>query len=259
MKLIQISDPHLFADESGSLLGVNTRESFLATLESISQNHQNIDAIVVTGDISQDYSEESYQFFVDQMNQFDCPVHCLAGNHDESERLKKFASSNNVTTKKTLDFPHWKLLLANTQVKGKVHGLVSSEEMQWLSQELSSSKTSSIVFTHHHPININADWIDRIGIKNGTEFTNLLDQYSQVKACGFGHVHQNLEISQGHLQYLAVPSTCIQFKQNSAEFAVTEELPGYREFNCHEDGTIKTRVHRIENFELTLDKTATGY
>lgn len=258
-ELIQISDPHLFADPQGSLLGVNTRDSFLATLTQIKLNHPDPDLIVVTGDISQDLSKESYQFFALAFSQFDCPVFCLAGNHDELELLESFAVNQQIKTEKSFHTEHWQLLLAHSQVEGEVFGMINEEEMKWLESELSANPNPTLVFTHHHPVYSNADWIDVLGIKNCEAFTHMLSQHQNVKACGFGHVHQALDIQQDHIRYLSVPSTCIQFKPNSKEFAVSEEKPGYRLYRCHTNGDFDTQVFRLHEFELTLDKTATGY
>ncbi len=258
-ELIQISDPHLFGDADRCLLGVNTRESFVATLEQVHRHHNKPDVIVITGDISQDLSKESYRFFSEAMSRFECPILCLAGNHDELESLQEFAVNQQIQMAKEFQTPHWQLLLAHSQIKGEVFGQINDEEMNWLSSKLSKNNKPSIIFTHHHPVHSNAAWIDVLGIKNCEEFTQMLSTHLNVKACGFGHVHQALDIQKDHIQYLSVPSTCIQFKPNSKEFAVSDEKPGYRVFRCQSDGTLNTQVYRLEDYELTLDKTATGY
>ena len=50
-------------------------------------NQQSPDLIVVTGDISQDDSRESYRAFAATMASFDCPVACFAGNHDDRDGM----------------------------------------------------------------------------------------------------------------------------------------------------------------------------
>ncbi len=258
-KLVQISDPHLFADANACLLGVNTRDSFLATLQSVKINHKDLDAIVVTGDISQDLSAESYRFFASQMESFDCPVLCLAGNHDEMGYLLEHLNSEQLHTSQAFQTRHWQILLAHSQVEGEVYGMINEQEMEWLKQKLDQNQKPTIVFTHHHPVYTDTDWIDVIGIKNCEEFTQMLASYSHVKACGFGHIHQAIAIEQEGVQYFSVPSTCVQFKAKSKNFAISDELPGYRLYEFSADGQIKSQVFRVENFELTLDKTATGY
>lgn len=258
-KLLQLSDTHLFADPAGSLVGVNTRNSFMSTLAQIKQNHKNIDAIVVTGDISQDLSAASYLFFAEQMEKFNCPILCIPGNHDEVDLLKRYVSSEKLRTGKKFQTNHWQVLLAHSQVKGEVFGAISSRELIWLERQISSNDKPTLVFTHHHPVSIKAQWLDLIGIKNSEELTKILSKHDNVKACGFGHVHQESITEQGGVDYYSVPSTCIQFKPKSNDFAVSNELPGYRIFHCSPCGSVTSQVHRVEDYKLTLDKSATGY
>lgn len=56
IKLIQITDTHLFAAEDGSLLSVNTADSFAAVVAAIGEEQVEFDAILATGDISQDHT-----------------------------------------------------------------------------------------------------------------------------------------------------------------------------------------------------------
>ncbi len=56
-RLIQISDIHLLADQQGELLGVKTEDSFQAVVHLLKQEKNNIDLILLSGDLSQDGSE----------------------------------------------------------------------------------------------------------------------------------------------------------------------------------------------------------
>ena len=56
VKVLQLTDCHLFADKNKDLLGVNTYKSFDAVLNAIKAQNFDYDFIAFTGDISQDYS-----------------------------------------------------------------------------------------------------------------------------------------------------------------------------------------------------------
>ena len=53
--LVQITDCHLFADESGMHHGVNVYQNLINVLNKIKQLEQ-VDVIVFTGDLTQDHS-----------------------------------------------------------------------------------------------------------------------------------------------------------------------------------------------------------
>ncbi len=56
VRILQITDTHLFAEKHETLLGVNTWESYQAVLEAIRAQQYEYDLIVATGDLAQDQS-----------------------------------------------------------------------------------------------------------------------------------------------------------------------------------------------------------
>ena len=69
LKVIQITDTHLFQDEVCSLQGMNTFSSFSIALDKIKEDHSKIDLIIVTGDIAQDHNLHTYRKFIEVMCQ----------------------------------------------------------------------------------------------------------------------------------------------------------------------------------------------
>ena len=61
IRILQITDTHLFAGKHESLLGVNTWSSYKAVLDAIIAQHRDYDLIIATGDLAQDHSIEAYQ------------------------------------------------------------------------------------------------------------------------------------------------------------------------------------------------------
>ena len=73
-------------------------------------------------------------------------------------------------------------------------------------------------------------------------------------------MHQEFEAERDGVKYLATPSTCLQFKTNSREFAIDPaHAPGYRCIELMADGKIKSWVVRIADFNPTYDLSARGY
>lgn len=52
VRILQITDTHLFAQKHEALLGVNTWESYQAVLEAIRPHQHEFDLIVATGDLA---------------------------------------------------------------------------------------------------------------------------------------------------------------------------------------------------------------
>lgn len=260
MKVLHISDPHLFADNTSTLLGVNTEESLQAVLNDVERRQIHPDLIIVTGDISQDYTPQSYQKFVDYLSGFNKPILSLAGNHDEKPKLERYLSNKPFSTTEQLITENWQLLMLNSHVAGKVHGHISDTEMQWLESCLvENSDLPTMIFTHHHPVPVGCDWLDKIGIDNGPHLVELLSRYPQVKQCAFGHVHQLSDTLHKNVWYRSVPSTCVQFKKHSTDFCASHEKPGYNLYHCSDNGQIKVESFRADRYLPSVNMAISGY
>lgn len=82
IRILQITDTHLFAGKHQSLLGVNTWSSFDAVLDAIAAQQRDYDLIIATGDLAQDHTVEAYQHFVAGIARLLKPCVWLPGNHD---------------------------------------------------------------------------------------------------------------------------------------------------------------------------------
>ncbi|HEY9030998.1 MAG TPA: 3',5'-cyclic-AMP phosphodiesterase [Kangiella sp.] len=260
MTVLHLSDPHLFADDQGSLLGVNTQESFCAVLDDIRTQAIDPDVIIVTGDISQDYSKASYQFFAEQMAKLGKPVFTLAGNHDEVGYLTSFLSQAPLFNHKQILTEHWQILMVSSHIEDQVHGHIDESELEWVRRCLEeNSDLPTMLYMHHHPVPVGSDWLDEIGISNKDEILELVTEHPQVKLCGFGHVHQFSEYKIDNAVYCSVPSTCVQFKRHSADFAASGETPGYAVYQCHADGVIDKQHYRVDHYLPNVNFAISGY
>ena len=60
--VLQVTDMHLYDDPQGTLLGVNTQDSFKQVLwDAINNKQRKPDLIVLTGDLVHDNSEAAYR------------------------------------------------------------------------------------------------------------------------------------------------------------------------------------------------------
>ena len=100
VRILQITDTHLFAEKHETLLGVNTWESYQAVLSAIHAENRACDLIVATGDLAQDQSSAAYQHFAEGIASFSAPCVWLPGNHDfqpamySSSRMRGFLRRN---------------------------------------------------------------------------------------------------------------------------------------------------------------------
>src|SRR5690606_6161012 len=87
MRLLQLTDSHLRAAADGALKGWRTRESLELALRAALAGEAAPDAILATGDLSQDGSAASYGHVRDLLGGLGVPVFCIPGNHDDPQTM----------------------------------------------------------------------------------------------------------------------------------------------------------------------------
>ncbi len=245
--LLQFTDTHLTADPQGTLKGVITRNS-LGSCVTMAQQHT-ASHVLLTGDLSHDASQESYQALQDIITSLNLPVSALAGNHDIEAQMKK--SLPNTWTTGECDVGSWKIILLNSSVPDEGYGYITKEEIKRTETIVSrTEKPNVLICLHHQPVPVGSTWIDNIMLQNPEPLFKLIDAYDTIKGILFGHVHQN-HLSQHHkVTIIGSPSTCIQFKSNSQQFELDNVAPAFRVIELHDNGEIDSEIVYLDKIPL---------
>ncbi|WP_221793045.1 3',5'-cyclic-AMP phosphodiesterase [Oceanobacter mangrovi] len=259
IRLLQLSDTHLNAPENGHLLGMKTLDSLRSVLDVVDLEHPVIDLVLVTGDLSQDGSVESYRHLRRELDRFESPCYWLPGNHDNQTNMDLVAADKQLRNR-VIKTPHWQIILLDTQVEGQVYGELAEAELWMLQQQLQAEPDlHTLIAFHHHPIAMGSRWIDTIGIRNSEALLALVNAYDNVRCLIWGHVHQASDQLIDGVRYLSTPSTCVQFEPHSKDFSVDRRSPGYRWLELYPDGRIETSVSRVDHIEFEVDYSVKGY
>jgi Icc protein len=98
---------------------------------------------------------------------------------------------------------------------------------------------------HHPPVLVGSDWVDKLALLSFIPFANLVERFEQIKLVVCGHVHQDYQTELFQATVVTTPSTSVQFKTNSKEFATEDLPPGFRIIDLHADGTVEMSVIRV--------------
>ncbi len=263
LRIVQLSDTHLFGNTQQKLLGLNTYESFSAVLRAVAKQQDSLDLLLVTGDLSHDGSKISYQRLADMVGMFNCPVLACPGNHDDAKMFKKAFKGHTVLTERALIIGNWQFILLNSQIPGRVEGYLPPQELNFLKKRLFAYPDHhTMVLFHHHPVFVGSKWLDQLGLRNSSELFNVVEKFKNIRAVVFGHAHQEFNglYKQG-IKLMGVPSTCIQFKRKSANFGLDLLPPGYRAFKLSQSGNIESKVWRSTNYDgfRSVEVKSPGY
>ncbi|MCT7951616.1 3',5'-cyclic-AMP phosphodiesterase [Ancylothrix sp. C2] len=255
----QLTDIHLFATPQQELVGFPTSESFLAVLQTLKELQPSPDLLLLTGDLSQDHTKESYQHLQQLISPLGIPTYWLPGNHDSLPFMDEVLTKFPFLPEKSFQQGNWNFILLNSGVPGYVHGYLSGSTLEWLDRQLSQLPPQpTLVSLHHPPFLVNSEWLDSSTLQNPEELFTVLARYPQVKLVLFGHIHQEFDREFQGIRYLASPSTCIQFKPKSEKFGLDVVEPGFRVLKLYPDGKVETRVERVA-FAGRFDLAAKGY
>lgn len=261
VRVLQITDTHLFAQKSETLLGVNTWNSYQAVLDAITAQQRPCDLIVATGDLAQDHTSEAYQHFAQGIAAFSAPCVWLPGNHDFQPAMFSALQDAGISpAKRVFCGDKWQILLLDSQVFGVPYGELSEYQLEWLERKLTATPdTFTLLLLHHHPLPAGCRWLDQHSLRNACELDMVLSRFPNVRSLLCGHIHQELDLDWNGRRLLATPSTCVQFKPHSANFTLDTVTPGWRWLELRADGTLTTQVERLAGTQFNPDIASEGY
>ena len=239
MRILQITDTHLFPDADERLAGVDTRASLAAVLDAAFAEHTP-DLLLATGDLAQEPATAAYeQLRAEIARRYSGPLCALPGNHDEPEQVAERLAVAPVT------LGSWTIVPLDSHVPGEERGELSAAELERLERTLQEVATEHVlVGVHHPPLEVGSP-LDHGRIGNGAQLLARLAADERVRGVVFGHIHREVDLRIGNLRLLESPSTCVQFKPLTTAFALDTQPPGYRWLVLADDGTIRTRVARL--------------
>ena len=245
--LTQITDLHLGVDASATLGGVPTQASFEAVLEAVAEQG-----------LASDGQPAAYQRLNRLLTAHNKQALWLPGNHDQAEGMAEYLVD--VPNQTLTEFGAWGLLTLDSSQPDQPGGHISDKQLQHVEQGLKILLADFIlVAMHHSPVLLNSAWLDTQQIDNHHRLYELLHDSGRVKAVITGHVHQQFDGHWGDLALYSTPSSCVQFKQNSDDFALSDQPPGYRWLDLHSDGRIATGVEFLSDFYPRPNLSCAGY
>jgi 3',5'-cyclic-AMP phosphodiesterase len=243
LRLLQLTDSHLRADPAGSVKGWPTRDSLELVIGAALDGGERPDAILATGDLSQDGTPDSYLHIRDLLGHFGVPVFCIPGNHDDPHAMQAILSEPPFHYCGDHGFGNWRLVMLATWDGDRGGGCMPDAELQRLARVLDASvEPHLLVVLHHHPVPMQS-WLDKVPLDNPDDLFAITDRCARVRGILWGHVHQAHDSVRQGVRLLATPSTCFQFVPGAPASSVDPHTgPGWRWLELKPDGTIDTRV-----------------
>lgn len=249
IKLLQLTDLHLQQTPELQHKGIKPEERFKQVMDCLL--HEKADLLLLTGDLCHHSAPAGYNRLVQALKKLSFPSFWLAGNHDLKHEMQRFNAEG--FNQKTIELSCWRIILldstSNPSPKGG--GSLSAIELDFLKTELKKTADNQhiLIALHHHPVSVQSAWQDAIGLGNADEFWQIIENFSQVKAVIFGHVHQAWKLTRGKIKLFSAPAVAAQFAANTQtsqiETLASLSGAGYAKYLLKENGNIEATVIRL--------------
>lgn len=197
MRILHLTDTHLYGDPAARHYGrIDTAAALRGVLARL-QGLRDIDAVVHTGDASEDGTVESYRLLHEILDPFaatlDAPLALVMGNHDVSAVYGEgIAPGQRVAARqdRVVELPGGgRLVLLDTSVPGAGYGHLEAEQLHWLSDVLAETAPAGTVLALHHPPLIAATPLQRALDLDGLAELGAVLEGSDVRIVLAGHYH----------------------------------------------------------------------
>ncbi|HKZ14011.1 MAG TPA: phosphodiesterase [Solirubrobacterales bacterium] len=249
--LLQISDTHLGADWHG----VDPDECLLRAVEAILDLPQRPDALVMSGDLTQNGTPEEYGRVRELIAPLDLEPHVLPGNHDLRGAMREafgLPGEGEEPASHAVDLGPLRLICLDSIIPGAEAGSLDEGRIEWLESTLDADREKLTVLAMHHPplttaiptfdaIGLAPEWREALG--------ELLARHPQVVRIIAGHVHRPIVAELAGRAVVSVPST---YLQSVLEFvpAPIGMVPDPAGFAIHalRDGALTTHLQTFPRF-----------
>jgi Icc protein len=231
-RILQVSDCHLPENPQTPYRGHNADDNLGRLAGAVRAFGP--DALVLTGDLSEDGSQASYRRMAGWAASFGVPVWWLPGNHDEPERMRPVFESAGFSAGPSVAAGSWTLVLLDSRWPDDPAGELDAERLEPLKTLPAGGPVG--VFVHHQPIPVGARWIDRVGMRETARLWEQVAGRTPPRFIAFGHVHQRFRQSVDGVEVLACPSTAANSHPRTERFSPGETTPMARWFVLGKQG-----------------------
>lgn len=221
MKIIHLSDLHI--PEGGKDIWSVNPVSQVKALQKRIKEINYIDAIFISGDISNDGSNWSYEFVDKVFSEIGIPTYCCPGNHDNLNMFFGGYTLKFIKTEELLEMEDWTFIFLNSAVPGMARGIFNIEKLENL---LNHSNGNVAVVLHHPPIE-QEGWLNRKLLENRNEFNEIIIKKGNIKLVLYGHTHSHSIKKIGSVIYSSATSVGFAFSPKLPKFEIADGMEGF--------------------------------
>lgn len=246
--LLQISDTHLGATWDGS----DPEDGLRAAVEAILALPQRPDALLVSGDLTDDGTAEKYARVKELLAPIGLEPHVIPGNHDLRGPLREAFGLPGVGDEHAshvADLGPLRLVCLDSTIPGAEGGALDEGRIEWLDAALGEDReTPTVIALHHPPLPTGIPTFERIGLapESRAALAEVVGRHPQVLRLVAGHVHRVIVSELAGRAVLTVPSTYLQAALDfeAPKLVMGADPPGFA-VHALRDGELASHLQAI--------------
>jgi Icc protein len=222
--LAQISDMHICERWEG----VDPAPRLERVVEAIGSLPNPVDAVVVTGDLTDDGSEANYLLARRLLQRIEAPLYVLPGNHDDRRRLRQafdLPGRGDEPVNYSAEVGELRLVAFDSVVPGQDSGAFPDGQLRWLDEELRREpERPTVLALHHPPLPTGIPEWDAINLlpPQREALAAVVTRHPQLRAIVGGHLHRTATATLAGCAVFSAPSAGLQvrpdFEGNEVDF-----------------------------------------
>ncbi|MFZ2176213.1 MAG: metallophosphoesterase, partial [Rhodococcus sp. (in: high G+C Gram-positive bacteria)] len=198
--VVQLTDTHIRSSGERVHGAVDTLANLREVLDRIIMSRQHVDALVLSGDLSDNGNPEAYRRLRDVVetaaDELDAQIVSAMGNHDErsafhTELLGIDTDDGDLTAPHdgVYDICGLRVVVLDSTTPGRHEGRLEPSQLSWLDDELSRpSARGTLLVLHHPPIPSPVATVDYLRLQQAGRLETVLEG-SDVRMILCGHSH----------------------------------------------------------------------
>jgi 3',5'-cyclic AMP phosphodiesterase CpdA len=265
MLIAHITDFHVRGP--GELMGdrIPTDARLRAVVHTLNQMDPQPDLVVGTGDLVNDGDRvggavDQYRNLAAILADLRAPALMIPGNHDDRQQMRvhladylprdmtdpDLASDRPLTFEVTVS--SLRILALDTVVPGEHHGLIGTDQLNWLADRLRAEPDQpTLIIQHHPPFDSGITYMDEMGLRDAAQLEQTLRGHPQVVGVLCGHLHRSITSRFADTMAITAPSTGAQLalRLNGERFRYSSEAPAFAVHLWNSSDPYRLRSHTV--------------
>lgn len=225
MLIAQLTDLHVRPEGLPAYRVSETNMMTEQALHFIANYTPKPDAVIITGDITDNGLAEEYKNFARMVKESYIPSpFVIPGNHDRREEMRehlpflgRYLRDEKFIHYAVDEFP-LRIVMLDTLIPGQSHGRLCEKRLAWLESTLAQApEQPTLIGMHHPPFATGIAHMDAISLEAPDAFTSIIARHRQVRLIVCGHVHRPIYTQIAHCPVIISPSATHQVNLDLTE------------------------------------------